>query len=263
MLEKDKDFKIFVNCRLPPFYTKHPGRVSSKTILEGVRSGLFFGMLEVDIHVPDHLYEHFSEMSPLFCTTDVPFSSIGPYMQSYGIKENVSTKPRRLLVGGMRAEKILLASALVAWYLSHGLVVSNIYTALEFTPKKCFVDFVNTVTQGRRQGDLDNDKKMLASMYKMVGNTAYGSTLLNKEKHKKISFIHGSSAAFKQVNFPMFRDLTVLGDESMENYEIESAKRKICVDTPLTIGYFVLSYSKMRMLRFYYDFLCNTREETR
>jgi hypothetical protein len=41
------------------------------------------------------------------------------------IKEfNLSTKPRRLLVGGMRAKQILLATPLLKWYLEHGMEVT-------------------------------------------------------------------------------------------------------------------------------------------
>ena len=68
----------FVKSRLPPFYRKfRVGEVKEKTILEAVQSGLLYGMVEVDIKVPDHLHEKFSEMSPLFHTIDVPIEDIG------------------------------------------------------------------------------------------------------------------------------------------------------------------------------------------
>ena len=39
-------------------------------------------------------------------------------------------------------------------------------------------------------------------------------------------------------------------------FEIESAKKKITLNLPIYLGYFILQYAKQRMLEFYYDFLC-------
>ena len=64
-------------------------------------------------------------MSPIFCSTKVPFDSIGPLMQEYIEKQNMSKADRTLLVGGMRAEQILLATPLLIWYLDHGLRVTK------------------------------------------------------------------------------------------------------------------------------------------
>jgi hypothetical protein len=55
-------------------------------------------------------YEYFEEMSPLFCTIDVPFELIGEHMQEHVRRFELSEKPRRLLVGGMRARQMLLAT---------------------------------------------------------------------------------------------------------------------------------------------------------
>jgi hypothetical protein len=51
--------------------------------MRGVRDGTLFGMLEVDIHVPHHLEDKFSEMSPLFCTTEVPMDVISDHMLNH------------------------------------------------------------------------------------------------------------------------------------------------------------------------------------
>lgn len=113
-------------------------------------------MIEVDICVPDEWpshfqsqlqpYDYFEEMAPLFCTSDIPFEAIGPHMQQHVRENGLSEKPRRLLVGGMKARKLLLASSLLQWYLQHGLEVKHIYQVIEYTPMKCFQSFVTNVT---------------------------------------------------------------------------------------------------------------------
>ena len=110
-------------------------------------------MMEVDINVldqwPDHFshptmtpYEYFQEMSPLFCTTDVPYDVTGSHMQTHIREFGLSQKPRRLFVGGMKVRQILLATPLLIGYLDHGLEVTKNYQVIEFKPQRCFYQFV-------------------------------------------------------------------------------------------------------------------------
>lgn len=95
-------------------------------------------------------YQYFEKMCPLFCTTDVPFDVIGEHMQRHVRQFGQSEETRRLLIGGMRARQILLATPLLKWYLEHGMVVSKIYQVIEFIPQRCFREFVKHVSDGRR-----------------------------------------------------------------------------------------------------------------
>jgi hypothetical protein len=73
------------------------GPITEEAILEGVPSGKLFGKVECDIRVPEvwppgfshptmSPYGYFSEMSHLFCTTDIPFDVIGSHMQNHAKK---------------------------------------------------------------------------------------------------------------------------------------------------------------------------------
>lgn len=84
-------------------------------------------------------------MSPIFCNEEIPFEAVGEYTQNTARKLQVSENPRRLLVGGVRARKIVLATPLLEWYMEHGLVISRVYQVGEFTPNPCFVDFTEEV----------------------------------------------------------------------------------------------------------------------
>lgn len=99
-------------------------------------------MVEVDIEVPETWsdgfekelspFHYFEEMSPLFCTIDVPFEAFGSHMQQHVETFGLSKKPRRLLVGGMKARQMLLATPLLKWYLEHGMKVTKVYQVVEF-----------------------------------------------------------------------------------------------------------------------------------
>ena len=203
------------------------------------------------LHVPEEKYDYFSEFSPIFCNTSIPYSSIGKHMQEHSEKFNLSKRPRRLLIGGMKAKKILLATDLLKWYIQHGLVVTVIHQVVEYLPSKCFSHFVKDVSDGRRKADLNQDDAD-GENWKLVGNAAYGTSIMNKEKHLNIKYIKGENNACMYVNNPKFKHLSDL-DKSL--YEIESFKKKITMDVPLQIGFIILQLAKLKMLSFYYDCL--------
>ena len=144
------DLQSYVDSFLPKFYQTHKSTVSVARLLEAVRKNEIFGMLEVDIRVPDSWSlefrskfnlspEHyFSEMSPLFCTANLPFDSIGAHMQEHAREHQLSEKDRKLLVGGMRGKKMMIATPLLKWYLDHGMCVTKNYQVVEFCRKACF-----------------------------------------------------------------------------------------------------------------------------
>ena len=253
-----------INERYPTFLRKYPGKVNQAKILRSVQNGEFFGCLEVDIRVPDKWgtiiphgtnltpYEYFEEMAPIFCNVDVPHDKIGFFMQNHAEKFRLGDKPRRLLVGGMSAKKIFLASPLLQWYLNYGLQVSRVYQCVEFVPKKCFKEFEEQVTSARRLGDTNSECSLLASTMKLIGNSAFGSMIMDKTKHQNIKYVLGKNNACRLANKREFRKLTELADDM---YEVELFKKEIVMDLPTQIGFQILQLAKLRMLQFYYSFL--------
>ena len=255
----------FIDAMRPGFFQNHKGKITEEKILEGVVKGNLFGMVEVDIEVPQEWphyfshptmspYDYFQEMSPLFCTTDIPFDVIGEHMQAHIWEYHLSDSPRRLLVGGMKARQILLATPLLQWYLNHGMVVTKIYQVVEFQQQRCFLDFVKEVSDARRLGDVDSDTAIIADTMKVIGNSGYGSLIMDKTKHSDIQYVQGENETCLKVNDPRFQKLECL-DEDEQYYEVEMGKRKIKLDLPIQLGYFVLQCAKRRMLEFYFDFM--------
>ena len=94
--------------------------MSPERILSEVRNERLFGCVEVDIRVPDHLKEKFSQMCPIFKNIDISREDIGEFMKAYAEEYSIMAQPRRRLIGSMKGEKILLATPLLKWYLEHG-----------------------------------------------------------------------------------------------------------------------------------------------
>jgi hypothetical protein len=218
-----------------------------------VMSDKIFGYVECDIRVPEHLYEHFSEMCPIFKNIDIHGTKdvIGEHMTDYCEQNAIPVKKSRKLIGSMKGDKILLYTPLLKWYLEHGLEITKFYQAITYTPKQCFKGIADDIANARRAGDVDEDMAIIAETMKLIGNALYGRTVMDKEKHTTTTFC-GLDKISKRINDPHFKDLEELNDN---RFEVMAGKHKIIMDTPIQIGCAVYQLAKLRMLQFYYDCL--------
>ena len=100
-----------------------------------VLKGKVFGFAQVDIEVPDELYDKFSDMSPLFVVQEIPDRDIPEKMKIYKEKPGRKTvKETKKLLGVMKAKKILLYTPLIEWYLQHGLRLTTVHQLIEYEP---------------------------------------------------------------------------------------------------------------------------------
>ena len=196
--------------------------------------------------------DYFDEMAPIFCTTDIPFKCIGKHMQEHVKAHNLSQSSRSLLVGGLRAKTLLLFSPLLKWYLDHGLLVTRIYEIIEYNKQKCFSNFVELVTKARRECDEDKIKDVIGILCKLIGNSAFGGKIMDKEKFLRKVYTQGLRAACFAVNEQRFLHKSELSDSV---FEVEFSRSNSSVDLPLQIGFSILNYAKLSLLSFYYDFL--------
>ena len=72
---------------------------------------------------------------------------------------------------------------LLNWYLEYGLVVTSVYQTIQYWPKDCFKTFGEKVSQDIYKGDADSDQAIIADTMKLLGNSAYGKTITNKDHH--------------------------------------------------------------------------------
>ena len=226
-------------------------KMNREEILKAIRQQWIFGVAEVDIRVPDHLKEKFAEMPPVFKNVEISRDDIGDHMREYAEEHDMMSRPRKSLIGSLFGEKIMIITPLLNWYLDHGLEVTRVYQVVEYTPSKAFQRSGEDISDARRAGDADPDKKILAETKKLEGNSMYGTTATNKEKHVDMVYCKEHNVGRYLVD-PFFRRCNQLNEDT---FEVEMSKKTIRLDLPLHIACFVYQYAKLRMLEFYYDFI--------
>ncbi len=171
-IRANRDLGDFVWARQPEFYRHNRYKtVSPDMLLEGIRQDTLYGFAEVDIHVPPDLESYFEEMCPLFGTTPIPFDEIGDTMQDLARQRGLSEKPRPLLIAGLRAERILLATPLLRWYMRNGLQITRMYEVVECRRERPFHEFIWELADVRRQALKDPALAPLGNLAKLIANS--------------------------------------------------------------------------------------------
>ena len=246
-------------CGKEKVFKCNPGEKNE--LIQNVLNDELFGFFEVDIEVPEQKRKRFSEFCPLFVISEVPEDQIPQHMKDYKINiGRKMIKNNKKLLGVMKAEKILLYSPLLKWYLNHGLQVTKIHRYISYTSGRPFKWFPEEVSSARRAADQDKNKKQLGDTAKLKGNSFYGKMIENLEKHISTKFTTDKKLIDKIFRSPFFEDLEEI---NAGVFEVRQRKKQVTITRPYQCGIAVYQLAKLRMLEFYYDFLdkfCDRRD---
>ena len=221
-----------------------------KNVREMILNDQFFGFFLVDIRVPDHLREKFSEFPPIFIVTQVPDEQIAPAMRAYRDRTG-RAKGARKLVSVLEAKKVVLYFPLIKWYLQKGLIIDQFYEAAIYNPGRPFSWFPEMVAQKRREADENPKLSQVGETYKLLANSAYGKMIENLERQDRVELTADVRHVQKLVLDPFFRDAEEVGD----TFKLKMGKRSIVIDRPYQCGIAVYQLAKLRMLEFVYDMM--------
>ena len=184
-------------------------------VKEGIMNNESFGFVKCDIHVPDDLIPRFSEFPPIFKNTEIPISEIGEHMQAYCRSITRENGVERSLISSMKGKGIVIMTPLFQKYIELGLVCTDIYWVIEYSPKKVFEWFVNDVTNTRRMADMDPSYKIRGETAKTKGNAAVGITMIDRTRHTSVKYCEQNNVG-RHIQNPLFKSLDELNDDIYE-----------------------------------------------
>ena len=156
---------------------------------------------------------------------------LGPFMRRFADEHNIMSIPQRMLVGSYRGDKILLTTPLLLWYLDHGLEVMHVYQVIEYDAIPCFRRFGDAVSTARRELDVHRHKTIITDTIKLLGNSGYGKTITNVDRHRDVSYCTEKATSL-MVNDRRFRQLDIVVDDA---YEIEMNKKIVKYTLPVHV----------------------------
>ena len=156
-------------------------------ILKGEVDGIVF----VDIYTPDELKERYRQFAPIIKHAVVKMKDIGWYMQGVAAKLDVKFPEggRRMVIDSYFGENVGMTCESIRQLVSMGLNVTDIHSFIRYESFPIFKPFVDRITRLRMQGDTDPSKAIIATMAKLLGNSAFGSCITNVEKHREIKMV--------------------------------------------------------------------------
>ena len=147
-----------------------------------------------------------------------------------------------------KVEKIPVITPLLHWYLNHGVRMTKIWGYIPANPKSIYKNFDYWVANERRRGKADKAFEAKAESAKLIGNSAYENTILNKEKIQSTKICNETEFK-KHIYNPFLKDFQEYG----ETIELSFNPKCITENVPIQVGFAVLQYANFRMLKFYYD----------
>ena len=216
--------------------------------------GRLFGYAQCGIEVPEHLRSFFSNFPPVFKNTVVSREDIGPLMREYAEKEIIMPHLRGMLISSFFLTNGTIITPLLLFYLKLGLVCKKIHRFVQYTPRKCFNNFVKSAVDARRQGDENPKSSVVAETMKLLANRSYGYQIMDRSRHTVTKYLNDEKT-HSAINSKMFKRLNHITDQL---YEGELVKSEIERREPIIVGFYILQYAKLRMLELHYNFFKNS-----
>ena len=224
--------------------------MSEEQLLQGTIHGQLFGYVRCDIEVPEHLRSYFSNFPSIFKSTVVSREDIGTLMRDYAEKENIMPQPRRMLKWSFNLTNGSIKTPLLLFYLQLGLVCKKFHRFVQYTPRKCFNNFVQSAVDARRQRDENPISSIVAETMKLLANSSYGYQIMDHSRHTVTKYL-SNEKTHSVINSKLFKRLNHITDQL---YEMELVKPEIEHRERIIVGFFILHYAKQRMLEHYYNF---------
>ena len=139
--------------------------------MQGIKIRRLFGYVQCDVKVPEHLKAYYANIPPTFKKTAVSRKDIGDLMKEYAEKEGLMSQPRRMLISSFHLKNGTIIIPLLLYYLHLGLECTKIHQFVQYTPKKCFISFVQSAVKARRQGDENPNSGVVAEKMKFLANS--------------------------------------------------------------------------------------------
>ena len=100
------------------------------------------------------------------------------------------TQPRRMLISSFILATGTIITPLLLFYLKLGLVCKKIHRFVQYTPRKCFNNFVQSAVGARRQGDENPNSSVVAETMKLLANSSNGYQIMNRSQHTVTNYLN-------------------------------------------------------------------------
>ena len=103
-------------------------------------------------------------------------------------KENFMAQPRMLKSSFVLTNGTIIAP-LILFYSKPGLVCKKTHRFVQYTPRKCFNNFVQSAVDARRHGDENPNSSVVADTMKLLPNSSYGYQIFDRSRQTVTKYL--------------------------------------------------------------------------
>ena len=163
--------------------------LSAEGLMQRIIDEQLFGYVQCEIEVPETLRDYFSNFPPIFKNTAVSRDDIGNMMEQYSDKEKNIAQPRRRLTSSFILTNGTIITPLILFYMQLLLVCKMTHWFVQYNPRKCFDNFVQSAVNARRQKDENPNSSALAETMKLLADISYGYQIIDRGKHTVTKYL--------------------------------------------------------------------------
>ena len=157
--------------------------LSTDSLLAKIKESFLFGYIQCDLVVPDDKNQNLSNFPPIFKNTEIGRNDIGDFMKNFAIENKMLKHPQKMLISSFKLENGTVITLLFNFYLELGLQCTKIYRFVQYSPRKCFNNFVQSVVDAGREADENPLSGVVAETMKLLGNSSYGYQIMDRSRH--------------------------------------------------------------------------------
>ena len=198
----------------------------------------------VDIVIPEHLKLLYDDLPLGLILVD----KIKPSGYTSDLLEDSDRKPhgKRLVAGHFSLCQYGFHVRLLQFYLQVGCELTKIHDIIVFDQKPVFKPFIEVCVSQR---EIHRDIPILNKLFKLMGNSLYGRTILNTRKYNTDTILVRKKTLSRHLNNPRCRKIRLVGKDS---FLVTKSKLSVTLEAPIYIGAVILQLAKLRNFRFHY-----------
>ena len=128
-----------------------------------------------------------------------------------------------------------IITPLLLFYLNLGLVCEKIYCIVQYTPVKCFNNFVQSALNARIEVDENSKSSVVAETMILLANSFFAYQIMDRSRHTVAKYIRVEKT-LGDINYKM---LDRVGYKNDQLYEVELIKSEVQRKEPIVVGFFI------------------------
>ena len=209
------------------------------------------GIYEVDLTIPENLHYEFKDYPLAPIIKSIPENYLSEYQKYLDNKLNVkyNEKDKKSILDLLPKKNYNIYYKNLEYYMQLGIEIDKVHKIVTFDEKDFLEEYINLNTKLRKHAKNDLEKDLL----KLMNNAIFGKSmenLLNKSNVKLIN--NDPEKLLKLIKEPNFEDIHKISDKQVL---VQSKPIKTKFNKPIYLGACILETSKLRMYKFWYDYL--------